>query len=61
MFLERKEYKPDNQNQIVLSSLFTEYKAFCKDNNIKPETRKDFKMKLKSEGIGWMKVEIKKE
>lgn len=50
MFLERKEYKPDNQNQMVLSSLFNEYKAFCKDNNIKHETRENFKMKLKGEG-----------
>lgn len=50
MFLERKEYKPDNQNQMGLSSLFNGYKAFCKDNNIKPETRENFKMKLKGEG-----------
>lgn len=50
MFLERKEYKPDSQNQMGLSSLFNGYKAFCKDNNIKHETRENFKMKLKGEG-----------
>lgn len=49
MFLERKGYKPDNQNKTGLNTLFYEYKTFCNDNNIKPETRENFKMKLKGE------------
>lgn len=50
MFLDRKGYRPDNQNKMNITSLFNEYKNFCKDNNIKPETRENFKIKLKGEG-----------
>ena len=50
MFLERRGYMPDNQNKINITSLFNEYKSFCNDNNISPETRENFKMKLKGEG-----------
>lgn len=50
MFLERKGYKPDKQNTTGLNTLFNEYKNFCNDNHIKPETRENFKMKLKGEG-----------
>lgn len=50
MFLKRKEYRPDNQNKMNITSLFNEYKSFCNDNNIKPETRENFKIKLKGEG-----------
>ena len=39
-----------NQNKMNITSLFNEYKNFCKDNNIKPETRENFKIKLKGEG-----------
>ena len=49
MFLGKKGYKPDNKNKINITFLFNEYKNFCNDNNIKPETRENFKMKLKGE------------
>ena len=50
MFLERKGYIPDNQNKMNITSLFNEYKNFCNDNSVKPETRENFKIKLKGEG-----------
>lgn len=50
MFLERKGYMPDSRNQTGLNALFNEYRNFCNDNNIRHETRENFKMKLKGEG-----------
>ena len=30
--------------------MFNTYREYCKDNSLKPETRENFKMKLKNEG-----------
>lgn len=50
MFLSAKKCVPDNDNKIGLTSLFNNYREFCRDNSQKAETRENFKMKLKSEG-----------
>ena len=50
MFLSARKCNPDNDNKIGLTSLFNTYREYCKDNSLKPETRENFKMKLKNEG-----------
>lgn len=50
MFLNAQQCFPDNNNKTGLTLLFNKYREYCKNNDLRSETRENFKMKLKDEG-----------
>ena len=50
MFLNAQQCVPDNNNKTGLTPLFNKYREYCKNNDLRSETRENFKMKLKDEG-----------
>lgn len=50
MFLKDQKCVPDKDSKMGLTFLFNKYREYCKDNDLKSETRENFKIKLKSEG-----------
>jgi putative DNA primase/helicase len=51
MFLADEHYVKSENATMTVKSIYTEYKAYCLDNNYRPLGRNNFTKRLESNGI----------